>query len=161
MKKAMAISLAVLVLGIVTLTATAARAHHSFSMFDRSIEQVLTGTVVRWAFNNPHSWLYMNVTAEDGTETLWSFEGSAPPSLVTRGVTGSTFEPGDTVTVMFCPLTDGRAGGAMGWVRVADGSFVNPSDGGCNGSDATVTRWQGWLEQGYTSNAQAAQAAGQ
>src|SRR5687767_4233043 len=85
-----------------TLTATLAHAHHSFSMFDRSTEKVLMGTVVRWAFNNPHSWLYINVADEAGVETLWSFEGSAPPSLVGRGVIGSTFEPGDKVTVMFC-----------------------------------------------------------
>jgi len=149
------------VLCAIALTATVAEAHHSFSMFDRSIERVLTGTVVRWAFNNPHSWLYMNVVEEDGTETLWSFEGSAPPSLITRGITGSTFEPGDTLTVMFCPLADGRAGGAMGWVRVEDGSFVNPSDGGCTGNEAAIARWQGWLEQGYTSNTDAGQAAGE
>ena len=55
-------------------------------------------------FNVPHSWLYMNVKNPDGTETLWSFEGSAPPSLLQRGITGSTFEPGATVTVSYCPL---------------------------------------------------------
>jgi hypothetical protein len=66
-------------------------------MFDRDTQMVKTGTVQRWAFNNPHSWLYVNVTNADGTETLWSFEGSAPPSLVQRGITGATFEPGDTV----------------------------------------------------------------
>ena len=37
------------------LTASAAMAHHSFAMFDRSIEKVATGTVARWAFNAPHS----------------------------------------------------------------------------------------------------------
>ena len=40
------------------LMASAAIAHHSFAMFDRSVEKVATGTVVRWAFNAPHSWLY-------------------------------------------------------------------------------------------------------
>src|SRR5215203_733756 len=98
-----------------TLVSTA-DAHHSFSMFDRSTQRVLTGTVERWAFNNPHSWLYINVKNADGTTTLWSFEGAAPPQLVGRGVTGSTFEPGDTLTVMYCPLADGRNGGAVGWV---------------------------------------------
>jgi hypothetical protein len=137
------------------LTGAAANAHHSFSMFDRDTEVVKTGTVVRWAFNNPHSWLYLNVSNDDGTETLWSFEGSAPPSLIGRGITGSTFEPGDTVTFMFCPLRDGRPGGAIGWAMLADGTFVNPSDGGCNGSEATIERWKGWLEQGITSSVEA------
>ena len=69
------------------LTASVAHAHHSFAMFDRSIERVVTGTVVRWAFSTPHSWLYLNVKNADGSETLWSFEGSAPPSLLQRGIT--------------------------------------------------------------------------
>jgi hypothetical protein len=140
------------------LAMSSVNAHHSFSMFDRSTEKVITGTVVRWAFNNPHSWLYMNVTNDDGSETLWSFEGSAPPSLIGRGVTGSTFEPGDSLMVMFCPLVDGRPGGAMGWAQLADGTFINPSDGGCNGNDDSIARWKGWLEQGYTSNKDAAGA---
>ena len=51
------------------LTMTVAQAHHSFAMFDREQEIVKTGTVVRWAFNNPHSWLYLNVKNDDGSET--------------------------------------------------------------------------------------------
>lgn len=129
-----------------------AQAHHSFSMFDQKVEMVKTGTVVRWAFNNPHSWLYMNVANDDGTETLWSFEASAPPRLVIRGVKGDTFEPGDTLTVHYCPLVDGRPGGGMGWVILEDGTFLNPSDGGCDGSDENIARWKGWLEQGITSS---------
>jgi hypothetical protein len=140
------------------ITVTSVEAHHSFSMFDRSTEMVTTGKVVRWAFNNPHSWLYINVTNDDGTETLWSFEGSAPPSLIGRGITGSTFEPGDTLTLMFCPLVDGRPGGAMGWAQLEDGSYINPSDGGCNGNDESIARWKGWLEKGFTSNKEAQSA---
>ena len=140
------------------LGGTAVRAHHSFSMFDSNTEIVKTGTVVRWAFNNPHSWLYVNVPNEDGTETLWSLEGSSPTSLIARGVTGSTFEPGDEVQVMLCPLRDGRTGGAIGWAKLADGSFVNPADGGCNGNEENQKRWQTWLQEGYTSSVEAEQA---
>jgi hypothetical protein len=140
------------------LTAPVARAHHSFAMFDRSLEKVATGTVVRWAFNSPHSWLYLNVRNEDGSDTLWSFEGSAPPSLLQRGVTGSTFEPGDTVTISYCPLTDGRPGGGLGWARLADGTFLNPSDGGCDGSAKAIERWKIWLAAGYTSSTDAQKA---
>jgi hypothetical protein len=142
-----------------TLVSTT-EAHHSFSMFDRDTQVVVTGTVARWAFNNPHSWLYLNVENADGSETLWSFEGAAPPQLVGRGITGSTFEPGDTLTLMYCPLVDGRAGGALGWVKVADDSFLVPNDGGCRSDDATITRWKGWLDQGYRSSKEALQAAG-
>ena len=63
------------VLIVLLLTASFASAHHSFAMFDKTVEKVATGKVVRWAFNNPHSWLYINVKNKDGSETLWSFEG--------------------------------------------------------------------------------------
>jgi hypothetical protein len=134
--------------------AATAVAHHSFTEFDRETEIVTTGTVVRWEFNNPHSWLRVNIANDDGTATLWSFEGSGPTSLIQRGITGATFEPGDTVTLMYCRMRDGRPGGHMGWARLADGAFVNPSDGGCNGNDANIERWKAWLEQGITSNRQ-------
>jgi len=137
------------------LTASVAMAHHSFAMFDRSVERVATGTVARWQFNAPHSWLYLNVKNADGTETLWSFEGSAPPGLLTRGITGSTFEPGATVTVSYCPMKDGRPGGGLGWAKLANGTFVNPSDGGCDGSPAAIEKWKGWLAKGITSSADA------
>ena len=92
------------------LTGATATAHHSFAMFDRSIEKVVTATVVRWQFNPPHSWLYLKVKNADGSETLWSFEGSAPPALLQRGITGSTFEPGDTVTISVLSVARRPAG---------------------------------------------------
>ena len=148
---------------VALLTMTVAEAHHSFAMFDRDQEIVKTGKVVRWAFNNPHSWLYLNVKNDDGSETLWSFEGSAPPSLIQRGITGATFEPGDTVTFMYCPLRDGRPGGWYVGITLADGKledgqYINPADGGCAGNEQSVTRWKGWLEKGYTSKADAEKA---
>jgi len=144
-----------LALGFVAalLTTPGALAHHSFTMFDRTVERVATGTIVRWAFNNPHSWLYLNVKNPDGTETLWSFEGSSPTSLIQRGIKGATFEPGSTITVSYCALKDGRPGGGLGWARLANGTFVNPSDGGCDGSDKAIEKWKAWLAAGYTSSA--------
>jgi Family of unknown function (DUF6152) len=134
----------------------AASAHHSFAQFDRDTEKLISGEVVRWAFNNPHTWLYMNVENEDGTTTLWGFEGSGPINLLRRGINGATFEPGDRLTLMYCPLRDGRPGGHMGWARLADGRFIDPSDGGCFGDEETIKKWQGWLELGITSSAEVA-----
>ncbi len=142
------------------LGATVAQAHHSFAMFDKTDETVATGTIVRWAFNNPHSWLYLNVKGKDGKETLWSFEGSSPTSLIQRGITGNTFKPGETIQILYCPLRDGRPGGGLGWAKLGDGKFVDPSDGGCNGSEENQKRWQAWLAKGFTSE-KAAQKAEQ
>jgi len=140
------------------VSSSVASAHHSFAMFDRTVEKVVTGTVVRWAFNNPHSWLYVNVKNKDGSDTLWGFEGSSPTQLLQRGITGSTFEPGNTIMVLYCPLKDGRPGGGLGWARLANGTFINPADGGCTGSPDSVERWKIWLEKGYTSSIEAKNA---
>src|SRR5207244_12398767 len=105
------------VLIVLLLAASVASAHHSFAMFDKTVEKVATGTVVRWAFNNPHSWLYINVKNKDGSETLWGFEASSPTQLLQRGINGYTFEPNSKITVQYCPLKDGRPGAGMRWVR--------------------------------------------
>ena len=151
-------SLLTLVIIALLFTASFISAHHSFAMFDKSIEKVATGKVVRWTFNNPHSWLYINVKNKDGSETLWSFEGSSPTQLLQRGITGFTFEPNSTITVQYCPLKDGRPGGGIGWVKLADGTFISPADGGCNGSPEAIERWKVWLEKGYTSSTEAQNA---
>ncbi|MEI7949723.1 MAG: DUF6152 family protein [Gammaproteobacteria bacterium] len=122
---------------VVLMTTNVAQAHHSFAMFDNKTFVTKTGTIVRWAFNNPHTWLYLNVKNADDSETLWSFEGAGVTGLIQRGVTGNTIKPGDTVTFMYCPLRDGRPGGAIGWVKLADGKALNLADGGCTGTEET------------------------
>ena len=39
--------------------------------------------------------------------------------------------------------------------RIADGTFLNPSDGGCDGSVKAIEKWKGWLKAGYTSSTDA------
>ncbi len=130
-----------------------ALAHHSFSMFDPDTEMVVTGKVVRWAFNNPHAWLYINVEDDNGEMVEWGFEGGAPPSLVRAGITGRTYVPGDEITVMFSPLVDGRPGGAMCWVLAADGEYKKPADGGCGARDPeNISRWEKWMEMGISTS---------
>jgi hypothetical protein len=59
---------------------------------------------------------------------------------------------------MYCPLRDGRPGGAIGWAQLADGQYVNPADGGCAGNEQAINRWKDWLAKGYTSKADAEKA---
>lgn len=127
--------------------AGAAFAHHSFAMFDVSKQVYLEGTVTSWAFNNPHTWLFIEIETADGEAQVWGFEGSAPVAQLARGITGETFQPGDFVRVAMCPMRDGRHGGHMAFVQLADGSVVTPNDAGCP-SGANVARWEenGWFD---------------
>ncbi|MBF9033190.1 hypothetical protein HKCCE2091_02980 [Rhodobacterales bacterium HKCCE2091] len=137
--------------------ATAAVAHHSFSMFDPSREEVVRGTVVQWSFNSPHTLLYI----EDESGQNWVFEGNAPPSALGRtpSISGDTFTPGEDVVVIHCPLRDGRNGGGVGLVIDSDGTVYNPSDAGCSANQREA-EWPEWVEAGYTSKAEAEEATG-
>jgi hypothetical protein len=59
---------------------------------------------------------------------------------------------------MYCPLRDGRPGGAIGWAQTEDGRYLNPADGGCAGNEQSIERWRGWLAKGFTSRADAEKA---
>lgn len=130
------------------VSATAAFAHHSFSMFNPDVEIVLKGKVARWAFTSPHT--FMMIETEDGK--VWAFEGSAPPGLLTRSpsMKGDTFKEGDEITVIMCPLRDGRNGGASGLFITADGTVYNPADAGCRANQRAAD-WPAWVEKGYMS----------
>lgn len=129
-----------------------AYAHHSFSMFDPSKEIAIEGKVVRWSFSSPHTFMLI----EDGEGTVWAFEGAAPPNLLgqTPQMTGDTFKAGDELTVIMCPLRDGRKGGAAGLFVTPDGTMYNPSDAGCR-ANQSKEKWTEWLGKGFTSREEA------
>ena len=153
MRKKITLILVSLVAGL--FLAQAVLGHHSFSQFDRNVQRIVTGTVTTWAFNNPHVWIHVDEVAEDGSITQWSFEGAGLVPLLKKGIDGNTFKPGDQVVVMYCPLRDGRPGGAIGWIIREDEPMINPNDGGCWVTDEMKTQWMEWLEQGFTSNLEA------
>ena len=99
-------------------------AHHSNAMFDDKVELIMTGVVTKFDYVNPHSWLYIDVTAEDGSITQWGFELSAPPRLRRIGVSPNYWKEGDLIMIKTNPLRDGRpAGGLKGMIKSDGVSF--------------------------------------
>ncbi len=90
-----------------------AQSHHSAAMFNNQVVLTLRGTVTRFDYLNPHSWLYVNVENDDGTTTEWGFELDAPPRLRRLGIPPTFWQPGDVVTVKTNPLHDGRPAGLL------------------------------------------------
>jgi hypothetical protein len=106
MKKLLGISL--------LLAAIPVWAHHSFaSEFDVTRPVKLQGTVTRMEWINPHSWIHMDVKNPDGTVTSWMIEGGSPNSLLRRGFTKHSLEPGTEILVEGYQAKDGanRANG--------------------------------------------------
>lgn len=100
-------------------------AHHSFAMFDADKCVSLSGTVQKFDWTFPHSWLWLMVTDTEGKDQVWGFEGLPPAQLVREtGWQQSWLQVGDKVTVMFNPLRNGQPGGAYVRLQFGDGRVV-------------------------------------
>lgn len=96
---------------IASLSSAAALAHHSPAIFDQSKEIEIEGVVTEFKWSNPHSWIHLDVTNDDGLVDNWSVEMNPPTFLVRGGWKSNTIKPGDRVTVLVHPLrTDEKAG---------------------------------------------------
>ena len=109
---------------VVLLIAAPAFAHHSAAGIDRTKSVTLAGTVKAFGWQNPHSWMEVEVPNEAGVVTTWKVEMTSPAFLIRAGWKSSTLKPGDKVTVKVFPLRDGDPGGLFQSVTLADGSTL-------------------------------------
>ena len=115
-------------LGLATVFAGAALAHHSPAVFDQSREVELEGVVTEFRWSNPHSWIHMDVTAEDGSVSNWSIEMNPPTYLVRGGWRSNTIGPGDKVTVTIHPLRTNEKAGQFVAIRLPDGRVLGEQE---------------------------------
>lgn len=91
-----------------------ALAHHAFSAeFDANRPVELEGVVTRMEWINPHSWIHIDVTGEDGEVEQWMIEGGAPNAILRRGFTADSLKAGTKILVEGYQARDGslRANG--------------------------------------------------
>ena len=74
-------------------------AHHGNASYVNK-EVTVKGTVTKWLWTNPHTFLLLDVTDDKGNVVHWVCENQAPSTLVNFGYNAKTFKPGDTVTVV-------------------------------------------------------------
>jgi hypothetical protein len=115
--------LAQLAAGALLLAPLPAFAHHSYAMFDMTKTIVLSGTVVKFKWQNPHAYVQLDVPV-NGKVEHWAIEMTSPNDLAVQGFRRSSMKPGDKVTIQVHPLRDGGQGGSFAGVKLADGSTL-------------------------------------
>jgi hypothetical protein len=110
---------------ILLLAADVAFAHHSPAVFDRTRKVTVTGVVREFRWGNPHSWMHLDVTNDEGKVEMWSVEMDPATHLGRRGWTSRTIVPGDRVTVKVYPLRNDEKGGQYISVVLPNGKVMD------------------------------------
>jgi hypothetical protein len=106
---------------LLAIVVAPAAAHHSFAMYDMTVQKTITGKLKRFVLGGNHSQFVLQVVTADGSlandpkgePLIWSIETAAAVQLARRGITVENFKPGTVFTITFSPLRDGRNGGAQ------------------------------------------------
>lgn len=137
------VGMAAVVVCLIACAGSRAFAHHSFAMYDQTIERTVTGRLFRFIVGANHSQFVFNLVDEkgntimkDGEPEQWSVETGPAVSLARQGITVKSF-PIDTIfTVTLNPLRDGRKMGALRGGIIMCGKTM--PEGGCTAETGQV-----------------------
>ena len=116
----------VAVIGVAALRGVPAIAHHSAAPFYDATKHVeAQGSVTKFLFKNPHSFLYFEATDDKGQKAEWQVELGAAASLNRTGWTPETLKPGTIVKVAGQPSrAEGSHGMCCAKITRPDGSPI-------------------------------------
>jgi hypothetical protein len=100
-------------------------AHHSTAMFSWGMEKTLKGTISKWEWTQPHSFIWVDVSGGDGKLQKFGLEGMSPSWLGRRGWNNKTLAVGDKVTITYYPVRDGRPGGFFVRIVLPSGKILD------------------------------------
>jgi hypothetical protein len=115
-----------------------ASAHHSFSMFERDKKVEKAGVIKNVEWSNPHVWIYILATNEQGVQEEWGFECGPTNMLLRSGWKRDTLKPGDKVTINFRPMKNGTHAGSLRTIAREDGTLLDMVSQGAKPEDGEL-----------------------
>ena len=116
-----------MLLALVGLGSSTPLAHHSVSgQFDMSKTATLKGVISRIDWINPHIFVHLDVTEENGATTIYMLETFPPSQMRSAGLTKEllTGKLGEVVTITILPARDGTEHiGYIERITYQDGHF--------------------------------------
>jgi len=101
--------------------AVPAAAHHSHAQYDTTAYTHVEGVVAEVYWFNPHAWVYITTTGDDGEPVIWALEATGPGGLQRNGITRDMINVGDAISARCHQLLDGSNGCLLGYLTGADG----------------------------------------
>ena len=101
--------------------ASLAVGHHSTAEFDYTKQLTIEGKVKEVQWTNPHSYIQLLVTGEDGKQVEWSVEIGSPSLNINLGWRKNSVIAGDEVTMLLSPARNGNPYGTLRVLTFADG----------------------------------------
>jgi len=125
MRRATAIA-ALAGIGLAVGYVSAADAHHAVNaQFDVTKSVVITGTLVKVDWQNPHAWFWFDVKKPDGTTERWGTETVGPNGLRRIGLSDRRlFNYGDVYQVELNPDRSGKFLGFTNAFKFPDGRYI-------------------------------------
>ena len=104
----------------VVASAVSLSAHHSWPV---NMDKLVTvkGTVMEFAWENPHPMITLEVRTDDGKVEKWLIGGPAINRMEANGWTKTTVKPGDVITGTGYQFSDGQKIIRLERVLLADG----------------------------------------
>jgi hypothetical protein len=109
---------------LLLLTQSATAHHSSIPHFDADKPIMLEGVVTEFKFVNPHAYLYIDVSDENGAVTNWNCEMSAASPLKRSGWTADLFAPGMKVKIKGVAARRDAHGCSFETATLADGTVI-------------------------------------
>src|SRR5262245_51306069 len=99
-------------------------AHHSWPI-DNSKLVTVKGTVMEFAWENPHPMISLEVKTDDGKVEKWQVGGPAITRMEANGWKKDTVKPGDVITGIGYQFADGQKIVRLERIIFADGKQMN------------------------------------